>query len=180
MIGALLGAVASMAPSAMQFVGQQQTNKENKEMAREQMGYQTDMSNTAHQREIEDLKKAGLNPILSSKYGGSSTPSGSISTMVNPAGGLSSDVTSAVSTGLNALRLKNDIATMKTQQTLNQSTAQKNLQDARLQKAFADYRESPLGRKMIPIADILGTARQASDAVSNLIPRPKINVTPKF
>ncbi len=37
------------------------------------------MSNTAHQREIKDLRKAGLNPILSAKYGGSSTPSGASS-----------------------------------------------------------------------------------------------------
>lgn len=34
-------------------------------------------SDTAHQREVKDLIKAGLNPVLSSKYGGSSTPSGS-------------------------------------------------------------------------------------------------------
>lgn len=52
------------------------TSAFNSTEAKRSMRFQERMSNTAYQRAMIDMGKAGLNPILASKLGGASTPPG--------------------------------------------------------------------------------------------------------
>jgi hypothetical protein len=59
-----LEAAASLGAGAMSAFGQHQANKQNVALTREQMAFQERMSNTAYSRAVQDLRAAGLNPLL--------------------------------------------------------------------------------------------------------------------
>ena len=88
-------AAATALGAGLSYLGGKDANKESAASSARQMEFQERMSNTAHQREVQDLRAAGLNPILSAKYGGASTPTGSQYTAQNVAKDLPQNISTA-------------------------------------------------------------------------------------
>ena len=95
LFGDIFGSVSSWLGPVGSLAGGIFTNSANQEMASDNRDWQTYMSNTAHQREVADLKAAGLNPILSAGGTGAATGAGAQATMINPAGDLASSINSS-------------------------------------------------------------------------------------
>lgn len=123
----ILGAFS--AKSAQQ--GQERTNEQNFEESQKNRDFQERMSNTAHQREVADLRAAGLNPLLSANAG-ASAPSGSISTAENPKRDITANLANSARVALemrasraNIKLLEENAKTQETQQELNRANSAK-------------------------------------------------------
>jgi len=99
--------------------GARMTNSANKKSADHAMNFERYMSNTAHQREVGDLEKAGLNPIISAT-GGATTPSA-------PAPQMENEVGSALTSANEARQIA--LATSRNAKEVNLLEAQKKKTD---------------------------------------------------
>lgn len=93
--------------------GQKDANETNMALGREQMAFQERMSGSAYQRAMEDMRKAGLNPMLAANVGGASTPSGALPQVQN-------QMSPAVASAQQAMQA------MATAQQIDQSKAQED------------------------------------------------------
>jgi hypothetical protein len=128
------------------YYNTKQTNKTNKEIAdaanaasaaqaKQQMDFQESMSNTAYQRAMDDMRKAGLNPILAYSQGGASTPSGAqgtVQTARMEAPKIGNIAATAFQIAQNQMQARRDNSQIDLQKSQKLST------DAATQKQLAD------------------------------------------
>lgn len=113
-IGGAIGAIGGIIGNQANADASRVSGEKSLEIAHLNNNFQKYMSNTAHQRQVEDLKAAGLNPLMSLNTG-ASTPSGSsaqfpVAHQENVLAGMGEAITSAIQLRQQAQAMKADIA----------------------------------------------------------------------
>lgn len=112
-------------------------NKSAREEAERNRKFQERLSNSSYQRAVEDMKAAGLSPMLAYSQGGASTPSGSQAQQNDV-------VTPAVHSALSAYDRK--LATAQNEENVKNTAADTSVKEAQRKKLEAETPEGDTWR----------------------------------
>lgn len=113
----------------MGAIDQNQQNQANIGLQNAAENWETQMSDTAHQREVSDLEAAGLNPILSAGgLSGASTPSAPPVSVTAPGAAAVSGAESSMSSAMDVMKGLKDLDS--TDADIDQKRAQTKLVEA--------------------------------------------------
>lgn len=154
-MGALIG--GSVGAGVSSAVAADEANKQNIAMQRETNAQSIDLSNSAHQREMADLRAAGLNPILSAKYGGASTPSLTSPTVQSTAPAIQASAAGIQNAFLNTQNLAADLEVKKASVLNSSAQAVSTAQDA-----SRKLMENEVLRETMPLAKYKAQERYKS------------------
>lgn len=137
----LLSGFSDIYSAYQQAQGQKEANQTNIDITNAQMAFQERMSNTAHQREVTDLRAAGLNPVLSANSG-ASTPVGASTEVKNAAPDYSGIAGRSIASAMAMLQMKKDfeetdsrVAMNKGYRDLANAQAQDSINSAKMKDA---------------------------------------------
>lgn len=141
-VGGIISGAGALGAAGISAASQSATNEANADLARENNQTQINLANTAHQREVADLKAAGLNPILSAGGSGSAVPGLTTPTMVSPLANIG-DAMKAGITDWSAIKQGEaiDSAIEKTKSEARLNDANALLSAAQVNSAVANQRE---------------------------------------
>ncbi len=142
-------------------IGQNRTNKMNRDQARINRRFQERMSSTAIQRRMADMRAGGINPVLAARFD-ASTPPGAMAQMKNVGGAAVEGYTSAKA-------IQNQTA--MTAQQIAESESRIGLQGAQTEQAGQQTQLLQIQQRLHSYgADIREGAAFAIQAVMSLLP----------
>lgn len=150
-----------MAREQMAFQSQQAATARdfNERMVGEQRAYSTDMSNTQHQRQVADLRAAGINPLLSANTG-AGTPTSAAPSSPSPGGAMGQAQNIAGAGVQSALSMATQMATIK---NINAQTVK-----TKADTNPVEYWKS-MGLSVSAIAEKLGLSENAVKSMLKMI-----------